>query len=74
LTAHIKDNGIGRKASAAINQHRKNHESFSTTATQKRFEILNQASEIKFSFSFDDLVDEDGNSLGTAVMIVMPIE
>jgi two-component sensor histidine kinase len=70
----LTDNGIGRKASALINQHRKNHDSFSTAATEKRFEILNQYSAEKFAFTYFDLEDNDGNSLGTKVTIALPVE
>ena len=70
----ITDNGIGRKASAILNQHRKNHESFSTHATQKRFDMLNQFSQQKFSFEYEDLEDNKGNASGTKVMISLPVE
>jgi len=68
------DNGVGRKASAEINKHRQSHESFSTSATQKRFEILNQSTVELFSFDYEDMEDENGLSLGTRVHIVLPIE
>jgi len=70
----VTDNGIGRKASALINQHRSNHESFSTSATQKRFDILNQFTTNKFSFVYDDIADEHGVPLGTKVSITLPVE
>jgi two-component system LytT family sensor kinase len=59
------DNGVGRKASAEINKHRQSHESFSTSATQKRFEILNQSTVELFSFDYEDMEDGNGLSLGT---------
>jgi len=74
IEATLTDNGIGRKASAIINQHRSNHESFSTSATQKRFEILNQFTKQKFAFHYTDMEDENGASLGTKVVIALPVE
>ena len=73
IEATVADNGIGRKASAIINQHRSNHESFSTVATLKRFEILNQSSSEKFSFQYFDIEDENAIALGTTVVIALPV-
>lgn len=73
LTVTVTDNGIGRKASAEINKYRKKHESFSTSATEKRFEILNQNSNEKFSFHYHDLVDNNDHALGTEVVIIVPV-
>lgn len=70
----VTDNGIGRKASAIINQHRSPHESFSTSATEKRFEILNQFSTERFAFKYIDTEDENGIASGTKVYITLPIE
>jgi hypothetical protein len=42
LTVEITDNGIGRKASAELNaQNRGEHQSFATSAMEKRIELLN---------------------------------
>jgi len=71
LEVMVADNGIGRKASAIINQRRNNHNSFSTSATQKRFDILNQLTTQKFSFKY---LDEDALEAGTKVLITLPTD
>jgi len=74
ITVTVKDNGIGRQASAEINKHRSHHESFSTSATQKRFEILNQQADGMFSFTYNDLQTTTGAAAGTEVTIIIPVE
>jgi tetratricopeptide (TPR) repeat protein len=69
----VSDNGIGRKASMLINQHRSNHESFSTSAIEKRFEILNSGAAQNHSFTYHDLLSPLGEPLGTQVSIVLPV-
>lgn len=73
IEVSVSDNGIGRKASASINQHRNNHESFSTSATQKRFDIINQFTDEKYSYQYIDIEDENGIALGTKVLIALPV-
>jgi two-component sensor histidine kinase len=74
ITVTVKDNGIGRQVSAEINKHRSHHESFSTSATQKRFEILNQQAGRMFSFTYNDLQTTTGAAAGTEVTIIIPVE
>lgn len=72
ISCQIVDNGIGRDASAVLNQKRK-HQSFATKANQKRFEILNQSSKDKIELLIEDLFDENSQSVGTKVILIIPI-
>ncbi len=73
LICSIRDNGIGRKASALINQQRlKKHKSFATAATQNRIELLNIGREKAITFTIHDLTDENENPLGTEVILRIP--
>ena len=68
LTCIVRDNGIGRSASAEINKNRKQlHESFSTSANAKRLELLNQNREEKIGVAYEDLQH------GTKVTILIPV-
>jgi ligand-binding sensor domain-containing protein/two-component sensor histidine kinase len=70
LTVRITDNGIGRHASAEINQHaHKEHDSFATGAMEKRIELLNHEKEGLVGVEIIDNFGEDGNPSGTTVNI-----
>ncbi|MBK9355120.1 MAG: hypothetical protein IPN09_14490 [Bacteroidetes bacterium] len=70
----IDDNGIGRDASTEINKKRpQSHVSFSTSATEKRLQLLNQEKKVMIAVVFEDKMDETGNALGTRVTIQVPI-
>ncbi len=73
ISVVVTDNGIGRKASAEINRHRTGHESFSTSAIEKRFEILNSGNGNDHSFTYHDILSPVGEPLGTEVNIVLPV-
>lgn len=67
IIVSIKDNGIGRKKSAQIKDKTK-HNSFSTASIAQRLQLLyNKNSEDLLTYN--DLVDNDGNVLGTEVML-----
>lgn len=69
----IEDNGVGRKASAMLQSNNlKKHKSFATSATQNRIELLNVGREEDITLKIIDLEDEDGNALGTKVIIRIP--
>jgi hypothetical protein len=56
LCVAVEDNGIGRKASTALNKFRTNHQSFAGDAMQKRVEFLNEkAGFAKYEFVIEDL-------------------
>jgi tetratricopeptide (TPR) repeat protein len=68
LTGIITDNGIGRNASTEIIKNRSQlHESFSTSANEKRLELLNQNREEKIGVLYEDLEN------GTKVNILIPV-
>ncbi|MBP6456835.1 MAG: histidine kinase, partial [Chitinophagaceae bacterium] len=74
LKCIIDDNGIGRDASTEINKKRpQSHVSFSTSATEKRLQLLNQEKKVMIAVVFEDKMDETGNALGTRVTIQVPI-
>lgn len=74
LTCYVEDNGIGRMASLEINKNKpQSHVSFSTSATEKRLQLLNQGKEENIAVVFEDKLDENNISLGTKVIIQIPI-
>lgn len=70
----IDDNGVGRKASAAINAQRyKKHQSFATSANQKRLELLNKGLQTTIGFTIEDKTNAYGQPTGTRVTLRIPI-
>ena len=74
ITAVVADNGVGRSASEAINKKRVGHHSFATSATSRRFEVLNSNAIQKFAYHYTDTTDSNGLPAGTHVHITMPVE
>lgn len=75
LLTTIEDNGIGRTASAAINARRPHqHESFATSATAKRLQLLNKERKRHIALQIEDLVDAHGQATGTRVTLQIPID
>ncbi len=73
LLCEIIDNGVGRKRSEEIKERNNRlHQSFSTEATDRRMDLLNSFNDKKYSFEIIDLY-EDGKSLGTKVIISIPV-
>jgi ligand-binding sensor domain-containing protein len=68
----LKDNGIGRKKSAARN-NKKNHNSKGIHLIMERIDILNFGNSKKITLSIHDLEDERGNNPGTLVKIKIPL-
>lgn len=74
LTVVIRDNGIGRQNSEALNKAKnKNHNSFATQANLKRVELLN-LNRKDIMWYYNDLKDNFGNSLGTEIVLTIPIK
>jgi tetratricopeptide (TPR) repeat protein len=72
LTCTITDNGIGREKAAAIkNKAVKNQKSLGLQITKERLTLLNEEFASETFFSFDDLVDTEGNCAGTRVTLKM---
>lgn len=71
----VIDNGIGRKRAREITAQKKGvGASFSTNATQKRLELLQQSQHSQLGVSYTDLYDKDQQALGTKVEIVIPAD
>ncbi len=74
MQCEIVDNGVGRKKSEEINKMRNpGHKSFATSATKSRLELLNYNIENKITVENIDLEDEQGNSIGTKVILSIPV-
>ncbi|MCC5920189.1 MAG: histidine kinase [Cyclobacteriaceae bacterium] len=75
LICKIDDNGIGREASYAINQHRnKSHQSFAVNANKSRLDLINNNQKKPIGVHFEDKYDNNKESLGTTVRLNIPIE
>jgi sensor histidine kinase YesM len=74
IRIEIDDNGIGRQKSAALNAIKnKNHNSFATEAMQNRIDLLNKNNTNKITINFIDKLNQSQQSLGTTVVIEIPI-
>lgn len=75
LSCRIEDNGIGRaKAKMVKSQIAEGHKSAALAITRERLDLLRSGKAIKNSLAIIDLVDEQGNTLGTRVEVIIPIE
>lgn len=71
----VDDNGIGRDASAALKaQSRNKHKSRGISITEERLERINNFYSKKLSVTFEDKFDNNGNSTGTKVIMIIPVE
>jgi sensor histidine kinase YesM len=70
LIITIEDDGIGRKASAAIKQEQVKHKSYGIDITLSRIKLLNEHN----SVTFTDLYDKKNNAAGTRVTILLNIQ
>ncbi len=61
----VEDNGIGRKKSQEIKTNNK-HNSFSTESIAQRLQLLNNNDD---NVIYEDLKDENGNGIGTRVIV-----
>ena len=74
LFCSIKDNGVGREKAEKLksNQHITYH-SKGISLTGKRIELLNKVNNNEITVQIKDLVDEEGNSTGTEVILNIPL-
>lgn len=73
LHCQIEDNGIGRQRSMEINENKKyKGKSKGIQVTRDRLELINKTNEGKIALEIEDLVDEEGNSSGTLVHLMIP--
>lgn len=70
LYCSIRDNGVGRKASAALRKAK--HRSFSTDANANRLELIKERFQAEVGVAFIDLENEEQEALGTEVRISLP--
>ncbi len=74
LHAVIEDNGIGRRKSAEISKEsRKSHASMGMKITRDRLKLLGDVQGTTYTSHIADLVDEQGNGIGTRVEITWPL-
>ncbi|MBR4155593.1 MAG: histidine kinase [Bacteroidales bacterium] len=71
LLCIIEDNGVGRKYSEKIKQKSGSHKSYGMSITRRRLEMLSKISNDDFSVDVVDLQNDNGESLGTQVRIVI---
>jgi ligand-binding sensor domain-containing protein len=72
LECTIVDNGIGRQASMGINSQRvKKFSSFSSGATARRLELLNQGRPQPIGVTYEDLM-VNSVAMGTKVVVTLP--
>ncbi len=75
LQCTIRDNGVGRAASAERNARKtKKHQSMALDVTRERLELLNQPFGLKKSLEIIDLKHADGQANGTQVNLYLPLE
>jgi hypothetical protein len=72
LVCVIEDNGIGRAAAALLASNSPLHNSFATSATYDRLELLQRGGMTGLRLHFDDLLDADGQAAGTRVTLILP--
>lgn len=74
LSCEITDNGIGREKSAEINLKKSRyHKSASMSLTEERIHLYNKLHTTQAQISIEDLTDENGQGVGTKVLIYLPI-
>ena len=75
LIVDITDNGIGRAAAELLKKQRKGnkHKSKAQSIIDVRMEMFSQLHENKFSYKINDL-EENSESLGTSVVLQIPID
>jgi len=70
----IKDNGVGRKKAAQLQEERKpGHQSVALKVTKERLEAMRGHDPYE-SLKITDIMDTKGNIKGTKVEVVLPIE
>ncbi len=71
----VDDNGVGRRESSRINSYKKEKwNSFSTSANEKRLQILNTGRGKLIGIEFVDKIDAAGLAIGTRVRITIPFD
>ena len=75
VAIHIEDSGIGRQRSREINlQKLHKRESVGIRMTRERLGVFYKSYTGSYSLDFSDLVNANGESAGTRVSLVLPVE
>jgi hypothetical protein len=75
LMCEIEDNGVGRVAAAIKNKKSLiKKKSMGMQITSKRMELAEAVNQIKSSLEIIDKKDEDGNAVGTKVILSLPFK
>ncbi|MEN9448490.1 MAG: hypothetical protein RJA25_1780 [Bacteroidota bacterium] len=72
LICEITDNGIGRAKAAELNL-KKQHKSLGTIITKEMFETLHKIRDTNYHVEIIDLLDENGQAIGTKVVVKMEL-
>jgi tetratricopeptide (TPR) repeat protein len=73
LICFVEDNGVGRAISAKYKEAGKaQHQSFATSATQKRLELLNEGRKNAIAVQIEDKQSAEGIASGTKVTVEIP--
>lgn len=74
LQVSIIDDGIGRAAAAELkSKSATKNKSFGLKMTSERIELINQLYKSKTQVQIEDLVDDNGNTKGTKVIVKIPV-
>ncbi len=74
LICRIKDNGIGRKTAAELEQGKTERKSLGLHITEERMKFLVDGQHHKAHFQVVDLEDADGHAIGTEVILTIPVK
>jgi LytS/YehU family sensor histidine kinase len=72
LICTITDDGIGRKKAAELKNKSEKHKSMGMKITESRIAMMQKMNDDK-SIEIKDLVDADGNAVGTEVVLKIPV-
>lgn len=73
LIIEIENNGLARISSSGNTEKIKNHTSYATKIVVNRIMLYKELTKKDYSFKIIDLVDENSKSLGTKVILKIPI-
>ena len=73
LIIEIENNGLARNLDGDNTEKIKNHTSYATKIVANRIMLYKELTKKDYSFKIIDLVDENSKSLGTKVILRIPI-
>jgi len=73
IRVEIEDDGIGIKASNALNSKKKHHKSTGMKNIEERISLLNKITKGGFSIQISDLIKNKNENPGTKVSILIPL-